>query len=538
MTVKPQQPARTRVLRLRAYTPPPQEALWRTMFFFNLYRLTLAGLLIFLFGAPGSTFLLESRNTVLFYDVSVFYGITALLAQVAIRMRKPSFPIQLAFQVGVDIACIAVLSYAAGGAKGLGVLLLISLAAAGMISRGRITLFFAATASVAMLLEHTYAVLTDDADVTLFFQAGLLSIAYFAVAWSAHTLAKYAVASEKLASERGVALASMEEANRLVIQGLPDGVLMVDEHGTIKQYNPSAERLLGCEFSMSSDMTLDSCAPALAEMFAGWRRERGRHANSVRLPNSRRMVRVRFLPVQEQFGGALLILEDLQRVQAQAQQIKLAALGRLTANIAHEIRNPLSAISYAVELFSEGTVDATQKQLANIVMENTARLNRIVQDVMQLNRRDRAHGEKLHLDEELRKFSREFCQAEHLASELLYVEVPECDVTFDRGHLNQVLWNLCGNALRHGSKQPGSVQLRATVAADGRVALEVADDGPGVAPEVEQQLFEPFYTTVSSGTGLGLYVARELCEANAALLEYVRRTEGGACFRITFGGGG
>jgi len=116
--------------------------------------------------------------------------------------------------------------------------------------------------------------------------------------------------------------------------------------------------------------------------------------------------------------------------------------------------------------------------------------------------------------------------------------VPECDVSFDRGHLNQVLWNLCGNALRHGSKQPGSVQLHASSTADCRVTLEIADDGPGVAPEGEQQLFEPFCTTVSSGTGLGLYVARELCEANAALLEYVRRAEGGACFRIVFGGGG
>jgi len=526
------------IFRLRAYSPPPREALWRTMYFFNLYRLVLGGLLVFFLGAHGGPWS-GAHSQELFYYTSLTYAVLALISQVAVKLRKPDFSVQLAVQVSLDIACVAVLSYAGSGTQsGLGVLLLVSLAAAGMISRGKITLFFAALASTAMLLEHSYAVLTVDADVAQFLQVGLLSIAYFAVAWSAHTLAKYAVASEKLATQRGAELASMAEVNRLVIQGLPDGVLVVDERGAIRQHNPSAERLLGYVFLAPGEITLDDCAPLLAQSFRAWKQDPSRPPEGVRMPATKRLVRARFLPVlQENFGGALLILEDMQRVQSQAQQIKLAALGRLTANIAHEIRNPLSAISYAAELFREERPDRAQQRLVDIIIDNTARLNSIVEDVMQLNRRDRAQAEAMRLADELPKYGAEICQAEHASSDQLAIEVvPGCDITFDRGHFHQVLWNLCANAFRYCRKQPGSVRLHGSRSADGRVVLEVTDDGDGVVPSAEQQLFEPFFTTESDGTGLGLYIARELCEANGALLEYVRRAHGGACFRIVFGG--
>ncbi len=529
----------SRLIWPRAYSPPPQEALWRTMYFFNLYRMALSGVLIFLFGSYGSALSLSARSQALFFDTSVVYAISVVASQIAIKLRKPDFSVQLAVQMGMDIICMAVLSYASGGAQnGLGVLLLVSLAAAGIISRGRITLFFAALASIGMLLGHSYAVLTQEADITQYFQVGLLSIAYFAVAWLAHTLAKYAVASEKLATQRGAELAGMAEVNRLVIQGLPDGVLVVDEGGAIRQHNPSADRMLGYDFTKLGDATLEKCAPMLADLFKAWRQDPSRPPEGIRLPVTNRMVRARFLPVrQENFGGALLVLEDMQRVQAQAQQIKLAALGRLTANIAHEIRNPLSAISYAVELFREEQDEPARKRLAGIIMENTGRLNNIVQDVMQLNRRDRVQAENLKLGSELRKFAGEICQAEHASPEMIVVNIEEDrKISFDRGHFNQVMWNLCSNAMRYCSKRPGSVELRSMRSAEGRTMLEVSDDGAGVAPEIEQQLFEPFFTTAPGGTGLGLYIARELCEANSALLEYVRRGQGGACFRIVFGG--
>ncbi len=526
------------VLRPRAYSAPAPEELWRSIFFFNIYRLILGSLFVFLVSRYVESLSFGSSNLPLFFRASIVYLVLALVSQLAIKLRRPPPSWQLALQVGTDIVCVTVLSHASGGIQSsLGMLLLVSLAAAGLISRGKITLFFAALATIAALLQHSYEVLTQGADVAQYVQAGLLSTAYFAVAWVSHTLAKYAIASEKLAALRGVDLANMAEANRLVIQDIPDGVLVVDERGVVRQHNPSAERLLGYTFPAAGNVTLDECTPLLAGQFAAWRQNYMRGPEALRLPVTNRQARVRFLPVQrEGFWGAVLFLEDMQRVQAQAQQIKLAALGRLTANIAHEVRNPLSSISYAAELLLEEKHDPAQARLFQIIMDNAARLNRIVQDVMQLNRRDRAQAESLRLADILPGFAVELCQSEHMAQDIFHIETAlDCVVNFDRGHLDQVLWNLCRNALRYCRKQAGSVQLHAWRSEEGRVVLEIVNDGPAVAPDVVQKLFEPFFTTSAGGTGLGLYIARELCEANGAVLEYVPQTADGACFHIVFG---
>jgi two-component system sensor histidine kinase PilS (NtrC family) len=217
--------------------------------------------------------------------------------------------------------------------------------------------------------------------------------------------------------------------------------------------------------------------------------------------------------------------------------VKLAALGRLTANIAHEVRNPLSSISYAAELLREGQTDPAQMRLTQIILDNAARLNRIVQDVMQLNRRDRANVEPIDLTSYLSGFSEELSRANRVPSSTIEITAPlECIVSFDRGHLDQVLWNLGQNALRYCQNKTGSLKLRlARSDVDGSITLELIDDGPGVNAEAGSKLFEPFFTTESAGTGLGLYIGRELCEANGAFLEHVPRTGGGACFRIVFG---
>jgi two-component system sensor histidine kinase PilS (NtrC family) len=525
-------------LQSRAYSAPVSEELWRSISLFNLYRLLLASLAIFLAGTFGDALSLGSSNLPLFFHASIVYTVLVLISQLAIKLRQPRLGLQLAFQVGTDIACMTVLSDASGGiSSGLGMLLLVSLAAAGLISRGKITLFFAALASIAVLLQHSYEVLTQEAAVAQYLQAGLLSVAYFVIAWLAHTLAKYATASEKLAARRGVDLANMAEANRLVIQDMPDGVLVVDESGVVRQCNPSAERLLGYTLPATGSVTLEECSPLLAGQFGTWRQNPGRKPEILRLPGTHHQACVRFLPVQrEEFWGAVVFLEDMQRVQAQAQQIKLAALGRLTANIAHEVRNPLTSISYATELLQEGVHDPAQERLFQIILDNAARLNHIVQDVMQLNQRDRVHAESLLLSDMLPIFVARLCQAEHVAQDIFHVEAePACVISFDRGHFDQVLWNLCRNALRYCQKQVRSVNLKVWRANEGRVVLEVVNDGPAVASDVVQKLFEPFFTTSVGGTGLGLYIARELCEANDAVLEYITSASGEVCFRIVFG---
>lgn len=523
---------------LQAAPPLSQESKWRPISFFNLYRLILGGLLLLVPTLFGEMFLLNAHNQTLFFWVAAIYTLLVLVSVLAVNLRKPRATLQLAFQICTDIAAVALLTYFGGGVQGnLGMLLLVSLALAGMIGGGRITLLFAALASIAILLLHAYSVLARDANVAQFLQAGILSASYFAVAWLAHVLSRYAVASEKLAFLRGVDLSNMAEANRLMIQDMPDGVLVVDERGVIRQFNPSAERLLGHAFTRGGRSLLEECSPLLEAMFAAWRQNNALGHEILRLPGTNHPVRVRFLPVQrEGFWGAVVVLEDMQRMQEQAQQVKLAALGRLTANIAHEVRNPLSSISYAAELLKEQEHDPAQARLFQIILDNTKRLNRIVQDVMQVNRRDRLQVEQLDLAACLGELTENLSQVEQVSPSVFNLKVdPACKARFDRGHFEQVFWNLCRNALRYSQKLQGSVRVQAFVSDDGRTILEVSDDGAGVPADAVQKLFEPFFTTDAGGTGLGLYIARELCEANGAMIEYRRAPDGGACFRILFG---
>jgi two-component system sensor histidine kinase PilS (NtrC family) len=237
--------------------------------------------------------------------------------------------------------------------------------------------------------------------------------------------------------------------------------------------------------------------------------------------------------------GVVIFLEDLSHIQQQAQQLKLASLGRLTANIAHEIRNPLSAINHATELLMEesGQRNASQTRMLQIIHDNTKRLDNMVQDVLKLNRRDQAHKEQFDLVGYLRTFSGEFCEIEKIPADIISIQAEVgAVVTFDRSHLNQVMWNLCRNALRYCQRRTGSIVINLRPGSrQGTIELSVIDDGAGIAEALRGHLFEPFFTTASSGTGLGLYIAREICEANGATLDYVERSEG-AQFTLVFKG--
>jgi two-component system sensor histidine kinase PilS (NtrC family) len=386
-----------------------------------------------------------------------------------------------------------------------------------------------------VLIEQTVQVLYYYGQTAQYVQAGLLSIGYFTTAWVAHTLAKYLVATEQLAAQREIDLASMAEVNQLVIQDMHDGVIVVDEKGLIRQHNARAEEMLGPLSEQRRGMNVRSYAPALANRLEEWRRNPVAKLNRISTVVQNNRISARFVPVgRSRDVGAVIFLEDLTRVQAQARQMKLAALGRLTANIAHEVRNPLSAISHATELLQEEpALNETVTRLLTIIHDNTRRLDRMVNDVLKLNRKDRALREVFEVGNYLKTFAEQFCQIEKIAPSVIALELAvEADVSFDHSHLNQVMWNLCRNALRHSRRQDGSIRIAVDVMNDGSVVkLDVVDDGPGVPPPVRNQLFEPFFTTVSSGTGLGLYIAREVCEANDATLEYVE-TPTGAQFTV------
>ena len=507
---------------------------WRSLFFFNAYRSVVAVVLLAANLIFGERLAFGATNNTLYLYFSAGYVLLSALWFVLIASRR-NFHLQLGFEVGADIVVIAMMMYASGGiSSGLGLLLLSALAAAGLISRGRLTLFYASLASIAVLIEQTFQILLHSAQITQYVQAGFLSIGYFATAWVAHTLAKYLVATEQLAAQREIDLASMEEVSQLVIQDMDDGVLVVDENGVIRQYNVRAEEMLGA-LRRRRNQLLKDYSPALAQRLDEWRRNPVPGFNPMSTVIRNNKVSARFVPVGlSRNVGAVIFLEDLTRVEAQARQMKLAALGRLTANIAHEIRNPLSAISHATELLQEEPVlNDTVKRLLTIIRDNTLRLDRMINDVLRLNRGERAHREVFGLGVFLKAFVEQFCQIEKLPLEIVALELAaEPTIAFDQSHMNQIMWNLCRNAVRHCSRESGSVRIAVDLIGSGDIVkLDVVDDGPGVPPAVRNQLFEPFFTTVASGTGLGLYIAREICAANDATLDYIE-TPVGAQFTL------
>lgn len=507
----------------------PPDAYWRSLGLFNVYR-TAAALLLLLTAVfwSGDSLQFGSRDLRLFLIGASSYAVFALAMFALIRTRE-RFVWQLAIQVGADIGFIVLLMYASGGlASGLGLLLLTSLAAAGLVSRGQLTLFFASIATIAILLEHTYEVLNFSENSAQYVQAGLLSVAYFAIAWLAHVLAMRSLASEKLAAQREIDLANMAQVNQLVIQDMEHGVIVVDGEGIVRQTNAAAKRMID-GFGGGGVIALRHCAPALYERFKYWLDDtQGRQAPDAFDLGAN--LRARLVPVALQRGaGAVIFLEDLARIQSEARQLKLAALGRLTANIAHEIRNPLGAISHAAELLQEEPgVSTSAQRLTVIIRDNTRRLDRMINNVQTLNRGERAIRERVHIGSYLRIFVDQFAATEKLDVPVITLELSvDTSVMFDRDHLNQVLWNLCRNALRHSQGKAGSIRLVVGRSYRGNaVRLDVIDDGAGVSPESRGKLFEPFFTTAPGGMGLGLYLAREICEANGAVLEYVDSVSG------------
>jgi len=509
---------------------------WRSLGIFNAYRLLVAAIFFF------STFLTASKQIFpgvappTLTAIGLAYLVITTLGFAGVSLHRPKFQLQLGINVFIDIVFTLVLVHAGGGLRsGFALMLFITIAAAGLISRGRYALFHAALAAIGVQLASGFEILYGDPQGGDFLQAALLSLGFFATAVLAYNLARYASISERLAIQRGIDLANLAQVNRLVIRDLADGIVVIDDQDRIRSGNPRAELLFG---SFAADVQhLDAYSPELSKALQRWRGNPGRAAEPMRSPRGNWHVQPRFVAIGE--GQATVIsLIDQSEQQKQVQQVKLAALGRLTASIAHEIRNPLSSINHAAELLQEDETQApANMRLVAIIRDNVQRLDRMVQEVLHLNRRDEAHVEALPGAAYLGQFANEFTQIEKVPGEMLSLEVDTAQAMFfDRIHLDQVLWNLTRNAWRHCQKRAGSIRLCLSPAAiEGMLQLDIIDDGPGVDIALQDQLFEPFFTTESKGTGLGLYIAREVCQANGASLDYINVAPGGQ-FRIVMRG--
>ena len=506
------------------------DSFWISLGYFNLYRIAVATLFLTLSVVYQDALNLGSHDLALFRATAAVYLFGALFLQVPLRRVREAFNLQLSVHLCLDIFAITVLMYASGGMRsGLGVMLLISLIAGSMVAPRQLSFLYAALATIALLLEQAYWVLAHDAPPASFAQPGLLAIGCFAASGITGWLAQRVAANERLARLRGRELATQQRVNQLVLHDMHDGVMVVDTDGIVVQHNPQAKVLLRTDRLVGA--RIEELLPGFAERWRNWRASGGEDGAAEDLAVRGRDVGVRLFDTGTEEGYTVIFVEDRSRAREQAQQLKLAALGRLTANIAHEIRNPLAAISHAAELLEEEKRGEDRQRLTRIINDNTRRLERLVSDVLQLNRRDRIAADPIRLHPWLREFLEEFVANESAAAERFTVDVAsDAWIEFDREHLRQVMWNLLRNAARYAGPEQGAVRIALRGYA-GRVELSVIDNGPGVPAGRQAQLFEPFFTTEAKGTGLGLYLARELCDANRATLEYVNDSRG-AHFRI------
>src|SRR5882672_3733148 len=433
------------------FTPPRERApasFWISLGYFNLYRIALATLFLTITLIYGDALNLGSHSLGLFRTVCAAYLVLGVVFQVVLRSRE-HFNMQLTLHAGLDVFAIVMMMYASGGMRsGLGVMLLISLIGAAIVAPMRLSFLYAALATIALLLEQGYWVLAHDLPSSNFLQPGIVAIGCFAGAGITSWLAQRVAANERLARSRGRALATQTRVNQLVIQDMHDGVVVLDRDGRVVQHNPQAQRLLGAEHLPGA-----SLAGLLTGFDAFWRgwRSGGAAASTADFEARGRDLRLRLLDAATEEEFSVVFIEDTTRERDQAQQLKLAALGRLTANIAHEIRNPLAAISHASELLGEEKRGEDLWRLTRIIHDNTRRLERLVADVLQLNRRDRISAERISLAPWLAGFIAEFAANESLPADRLALEATAraAWVEFDREHLRQVVWNLLKNAVRH-----------------------------------------------------------------------------------------
>lgn len=518
----------------------PAEPPWRTLQYFALARvLVVSGLLLSVAAVGGSLKLFEVPDHSL--PLAVGYFTTASALALLVLYVRRQFTLQLVVQLGTDLAFITLLIVAGGGLRGgIMVLYLLPLAGASLMLTTAPALFVCALAVLALLTDATLRALAGQSSETTLFQTGLYGAALFAITGLLRLLSSRLAVQEQLARARGRDLHNQLEINRLVIAQMEQGVLVVDSETRVRANNRAARLMLG--LSSSAQLTgrqlleLQAVRP-LAEAFLRWReaeRASGSWSNTMmqplvpgQHPMPEMQLRARFArPASQTSDEFVVFLEDVRAVEERAQQLKLAAMGRLTASIAHEIRNPLAAISHAGQLLAEDSTEPLQQRLSGIVRENTQRLNRLVEDVLRVARREAPLGDDIELGEFVSDWLVEFERDRQLHPGRIVLSVePKAMVKFELSHLRQVLFNLVDNALRFATAKRGAVEILVEHAVDdgGRVRLWVFDDGPGIAADARGALFEPFYTTRAGGTGLGLYIAREFCVANRCELVYASR---------------
>ncbi|MEM7612137.1 MAG: ATP-binding protein [Pseudomonadota bacterium] len=523
---------------------PTNEFQWRALGALGIFRLLIAVLLMAAFASSDSPRFFGELSPQLFLLSLLAWFVVGVLGAYACSTRRVPVVGLTEMQLFVDIAAISVLSLASGGAgTGIAGLLIIFIGAGSFILSSLMALFFAALATLSVLAVQVYLHAIGAIDLLEYPAAGLLSAVIFAVVLAIRPLSRRLAQSEALARQQVIDIANLAELNRYVVQQLREAIIVVDGDNEVRLVNDAAANHLGITRAMAVGK-LGNLAPDLAAYVNAWRAgqplaEVGEQTTLPGHDGARLQVHIApFGDNSRERSPLLVFLEDVSVLAERVQQSKLASLGRLSASIAHEIRNPLGAISHASQLLAEQNSDTSIGKLTDIIERNAVRVSSIVEDIMHMSRRDSSRPKSLVLAEWLSDFVQEYVQTVQIDPRMVALRGDEAitEIIFDPGHLHQIMENLLDNARQHGQasvEHPVRISW-GRAAGSRRPYLDVTDSGPGIAPENEERIFEPFFTQHDTGTGLGLYLCQELCELNRATLSYRRAEAGGSTLHIVF----
>lgn len=519
------------------YTKAPDETSWKALSYFNFYRFLIAFLFVSLYWASQLPPPLGAYDRGLFAVSAHIYLLMSIVVAFFIQLKQPRFRVQVAAQIFGDIIMIMTLLHASAGLNsGFGMLLIIAVAGGSILSPGRLGILFAAVATLSVLGHEAYVHLLPAFPPPNYTHAGILGLTFFITAIISQELSNRVVETRALMERQAADIENLSQLNDSIVQRMQSGIVVVDDDFNIRLMNSAARRLLNFTESPGRRHTRD-IAPELHSHVDAWLRGEGEKSIVFTPAGGSGDVQVSFirLNIEGKFR-LILFIEDMALLRQRAQQMKLASLGRLTASIAHEVRNPLGAISHAGQLLAESaTITHDDRRLVTIIEEHSHRVNRIVENVMGISRRSRPVPVKVELEQWLYDLIRDFESTHQLEAGAVKLNATATEVYahVDPEQLRQVVWNLMENGIRYSRGHP-LMEIECSVLAESdRPCIDIVDHGSGIKDGDVEQLFEPFFTTSSGGSGLGLYIARELCEANQASLNLHRNSDRGCCFRIT-----
>jgi two-component system sensor histidine kinase PilS (NtrC family) len=514
--------------------PQEFERLWRG---FMTARVTLALGLVLL---QSTFYVFASAKNITLLLICTGYFAAALTVRLLANPRQlgRTFDIQWIATVGVDILVFTALQVIQGSSINYQPLFALPVLAAAIL--GSLLPALAAAAGVTLLLfgHAAWVALQVPAETTaLFLQAALTGTGCFAMAFLASQIATRLANVELRAERSQLAARVQKQVNELVIESLTDGILVVDPLGAVRAANPAARQLLGAErtrrynsFNLSSQLGWQGLLDLMNLSFSAKTAQQGdvtiHHAGQgPRRVRARTQLTAANAPDAESL--CVMFLQDQREMEARIRTEKLAGMGRMSAAVAHEIRNPLAAIAQANALLDEDLTDPKQKQLTQMVQQNAKRLEKIVEEVLHVSsvqhRENALASSTLNLNEAVARITRDWQSQTESGHRIRIVLLPRSiDIWFESEHLRRILVNLLDNAKRYASTQLDAIQVSTGLSAMKQGVLSVWSDGLPMDQSVERHLFEPFFSSESRSSGLGLYICRELCEGHGASIAYYR----------------